>query len=136
LGGRTKSVVINDCTFDEGAEFIGATQHHVVELAHESKNELVPVNCKGKKVIEFKDEIGTYTSNIPKKVNILALINLQWGIWKINRMAKKVPTLNPRDCEMGYQWDSITLKGWLDQNLYFTKLKVMVEAAIRVILGV
>lgn len=34
LGGRTKSVVINDCTFDEGAEFIGATQHHVVELAH------------------------------------------------------------------------------------------------------
>jgi hypothetical protein len=51
-------------------------------------------------------------------------------------MAKKVPTLNPKDCELGYQWDSITVKSWLDQNVWFTKLKVMVEAAIRVIMGV
>jgi hypothetical protein len=40
-------------------------------------------------------------------------------------MAKKVPTLNPKDCEQGYQWDSITLQGWVNNNLYFTKLKVM-----------
>jgi oxygen-dependent protoporphyrinogen oxidase len=30
LGGRTKSIVLNGCTFDEGAEFIGATQHHTI----------------------------------------------------------------------------------------------------------
>jgi hypothetical protein len=51
-------------------------------------------------------------------------------------MAKKVPTLNPKDCELGYQWDSITLQSWLDQNIWFNKLKLMLEAAIRVILGV
>lgn len=96
----------------------------------------MPVESKGTKIIEFKDGLGTYTSNIPDKVNILALLQLQWCIWKINRMAKKVPTLNPGDCELGHKWDSITLQSWLDQNVWFTKLKVMVEAAIRVILGV
>jgi hypothetical protein len=29
----------------------------------------------------------------------------------------------------------MTLQSWLDENISFTKVKVMVEAAIRVILG-
>jgi len=50
-------------------------------------------------------------------------------------MARKVPTLNPRDCELGYYWDSMTLQSWIDKNIWFAKVKVMVEAAIRIILG-
>jgi len=34
LGGRTKSIILNDCLFDLGAQFIGPSQHHVIELAH------------------------------------------------------------------------------------------------------
>ena len=60
---------------------------------------------------------------------------MQLTIMKINRMARKVPTLNPRDCELGYYWDSMTLQSWIDKNIWFAKVKVMVEAAIRIILG-
>jgi len=80
--------------------------------------------------------ISSYTSTIPTNVNILALLQLQLTIMKFDRMAKKVNSLNPRDCELGYYWDSITLQNWLDQNIWFTKVKSMMEAAIRVILGV
>ncbi len=34
LGGRTKSIILNNCNFDLGAQFIGPSQHHVIELAH------------------------------------------------------------------------------------------------------
>ena len=55
---------------------------------------------------------------------------------KIDRMAKKVPLNNPRDCPNGYRWDAMTAQSWIDQNLSFQKTKIMVEAAIRVIMGV
>lgn len=96
---------------------------------------MVPVDCKGRKIIVFKEVISSYTSNIPRNVNIIALLQMQLTIMKINRMARKVPTLNPRDCELGYYWDSMTLQSWIDKNIWFAKVKVMVEAAIRIILG-
>lgn len=49
----------------------------------------------GRKIIEFKTVVDSYSSNIPKNVNIFALIQMQLAIWKINRMAAKVPTINP-----------------------------------------
>ena len=50
---------------------------------------------------------------------------MQWAIWKIDRMAKKVPSLDPKACELGYYWDSVTVKSWIDDNISFTKVKVM-----------
>ena len=50
-------------------------------------------------------------------------------------MAKKVPTLNPSDCEMGQYWDSITVQAWVDSNIWSIKVKLMLEAATRVLFG-
>ena len=94
------------------------------------------MECNGAKIIEFKNEVGTYTSDVPAKLNYIALLQLMWCYWKIDRMARKVPTLNPADCELGHQWDSITLQNWLDQNIWFTNSKVMIEAGVRSLLGV
>lgn len=38
---------------------------------------------------------------------------MQMAIWKVNRMAKKVPLLDPKNCEMGNYWDSITVQTWV-----------------------
>lgn len=97
-----------------GGEFIGPKQRHAIELAIESKNELLPVNDKGTKVIDFKEGYFTYTSSIPSIGSIFALADLQIGIIKLNRLVQKVPTLNPRDCPMGYKWDSMTAQTWMD----------------------
>jgi hypothetical protein len=73
-----------------------------------------------------KEGISSYTSNIPNNVNIIALLQMQLVIMKINRMASKVPILNPRDCELGYYWDSMTIQSWIDNNVSFTKVKAMI----------
>lgn len=106
LGGRTQSIELKGCTFDLGAEFIGRSQEHVIELAHEAGNELVSVDGQGRKVLEFKDGISTYTSTIPNNVNILALLQLQLTIMKIDRMAAKVCPINPSKCPLAAKWDA------------------------------
>lgn len=65
----------------------------------------------------MNDQIYTYTSDIPNNLSIWGLIQLQVTIWKINAMAKKVPTLDPKDCQLGYYWDSITIQSWIDNNV-------------------
>lgn len=60
---------------------------------------------------------------------------MQLCIWKINAMARKVPTLDPKACELGYYWDSMTLQSWMDSNISNERIRVMVELAIRSIWG-
>ena len=50
-------------------------------------------------------------------------------------MAQKVPSLNPKDCENGVYWDSITIEHWLDHNTWFKNARKLLLAAIRVLLG-
>ena len=91
---------------------------------------------KGKKVIGLKEGVFTYNSSIPNIGNYLALIEMQWALFKIDRMASKVPLQNPRDCPLGPKWDSMTAQTWVERNLRATKTRVMLEGAIRTILGV
>lgn len=66
---------------------------------------------------------------------MLALIQMQVAIWKINRMAKKVPLLDPKNCEMGNYWDSLTVQTWMEKNVWSEKVRLMFATAIRIILG-
>jgi hypothetical protein len=74
---------------------------------------LIKLSDKGKKIVDLKEGFGTYTGDIPTNVNILALIEMQLTIMKINRMAKKVPKDNPRNCPLAYRWDSMTAQSWI-----------------------
>ena len=65
----------------------------------------------------MNDQVYTYTSDIPNNLSIWGLIQLQVTIWKINAMAKKVPTLDPKDCQLGYYWDTMTTQSWIDNNV-------------------
>jgi monoamine oxidase len=107
----------------------------VIDLAKESDNDLVEVYHKGTKIIEMNRKIYTYESDIPNNLNILGLLHLQFLIWKINRMSKKVPTLDPKDSELGYYWDTMSTQTWIDDNIKIDRVKVMVEVATRSIFG-
>lgn len=50
-------------------------------------------------------------------------------------MAKKVSTLNPKDCDLGYQWDAITVQTWVDQNVRNKKIQLMIVIACRSVFG-
>ena len=76
-------------------------------------------------MIGLKEGIYTYNSSIPNIGNFLALVEMQWALFKLDRMASKVPLSNPRDCPLGYHWDSITAQTWVEANLRSTKTRVM-----------
>jgi hypothetical protein len=49
------------------------------------------VDDRGRKIIHLKEGSYTYTGEIPSIGNIFALIEMQFTLMKLNRMAKKVP---------------------------------------------
>ena len=118
-----------------GAEFIGKSQKHVIRLAIRANQEFIPEVYKGTKVLYLNDQRSTYKSNIPHNVNIFALLQMQFVIWKVNRMAKKVPLLDPRNCEMANYWDSITVQTWIESNLWSEKVRLLFATAVRILLG-
>jgi monoamine oxidase len=61
---------------------------------------------------------------------------MQYLVWKINRMARTVPLRNPGSCKNAIYWDSITVYSWIHQNVWFEKVKKLVEAAVRAVFGV
>ena len=79
--------MLNDTNFDLAAEFIGPTQLHAIELAHESKNELIPTFDKGKKVVELREGYYTYSGTIPLIGNLFSVADLKILMTKIERMA-------------------------------------------------
>lgn len=64
-----------------------------------------------------------YRTSIPFNVGVIPLLNLQWAMWQIDRMAKKVPLDDPRSCPQAVAWDSITVHTWIMQNVWFESVK-------------
>jgi monoamine oxidase len=60
---------------------------------------------------------------------------MQFAMWKVNRMAKKVPLLDPKNCEMASHWDSMTVQTWMEKNLWSEKVRLLFATAVRILLG-
>lgn len=126
VGGRSWSVELHGAMFDLGGMWVGPHQKHVIELAHRAKEELIKQECTGLKILEFGKKVGTYPTDIPNNVNIVGLIQMQYLVWRINRMARTVPLKNPGSCKDAIHWDSITVYTWIHQNVWFEKVKKLV----------
>lgn len=50
-------------------------------------------------------------------------------------MSKKVSTLSPKDCELGYQWDAISTQTWLNDNVRSKKVKAILELSFKSTIG-
>ena len=52
-------------------------------------------------------------------------------------MASKLDNENPRNNNpLAVLWDSQTVQSWIHQNIYFEKVRLLFECAIRAVLGV
>lgn len=65
----------------------------------------------------------------------MPLIHLQLMMWKLDRLAKTVPLDVPRNCPNAFLWDSITLHTWIEQNIWFDKIKKLLELTVRTVIG-
>ena len=137
VGGRTQTIDINGIKYDLGGQWVGPTQKYVQQLAERSGNDFLMQWHTGTKILHFGTKIMNYESNIPLNVGIIPLIHMQIAMWKVDRMANKINSANPRmDNPMAILWDSITVQTWIHNNIMFENVKRLFECAIRAVLGV
>lgn len=79
---------------------------------------------------------SNYRSDIPNNISWIGLIEMQWTITKLNKMANKISKEDPSKCELATNWDSISIGYWLDKNVKNNKVKRLFEIAIRTVCAV
>lgn len=75
--------------------------------------DLITQPTKGLKILELFRNISTYKSDIPTNVGILALIQMQYYIFRINSWAKTIPKDDAAAAPDAHYWDSMTVETWL-----------------------
>jgi monoamine oxidase len=103
-------------------------------LIEELGLETTPTHSDGKRVLDLRGKVSTYTGTIPK-INPWTLIIAQLSIWKIDRLATKVPRDNPWNCPRAIEWDSMTAMDWARRHVRNRSVIAMINGAVRVIFG-
>ncbi|MGM0556325.1 MAG: flavin monoamine oxidase family protein [Myxococcota bacterium] len=136
VGGRTLSKpVIGNHLVDLGGQWVGPTQDRVLALCDELGVERFRQFDEGEKCLVMgADDVRTYRHTIPS-LPIWSLVDLQWAMSKIDRMAKKVPATSPKDAPRGKQWDGLTVAGWADQHIRTHDARVTFDLAVQSILA-
>ncbi|KAL4239914.1 hypothetical protein ACF0H5_000713 [Mactra antiquata] len=108
-----------------------------MELLEELGIETHQQYVTGKKYLQVgKDNsVRSYTSDIPT-LSLLGLLDLDRIMKKIDSLAKEIDQQNPTNHRRGHELDSITMETYLNQNMWMSESKELMEVAIRGVIGV
>lgn len=134
IGGRTASEQLGRGTFDIGGQWIGPQQRRMTRLAAELGAATFPTYETGRKVLDVDGRISTYTGAIPS-LSPAALVIMQTAIWRIDRMAARVPAEDPWHVPGAARLDSRTLASWMRSAIPSKSVRAAMTAAVRVIFG-
>ncbi|ESP04049.1 hypothetical protein LOTGIDRAFT_109903 [Lottia gigantea] len=139
VGGRTLTVPLKAANgedhWDLGGQWVGRSQTHIMNLLQELGVETYKQYTNGTKFMQLGDvRPRTYQSDIPS-LSILALLDLQNYIWKVEKLRKKVSIHDPWSCPKAVYWDSITLDTFIQQNTWTKGARDTIYAANRGVLG-
>ena len=117
VGGRTLNQDIGGGQVVEaGGQWIGPTQDRLAALAAELGIETFPTFGDGEHLIEIDGEVRRYTGSIPKLAPH-ALADFAQAAFRLDRMARKVPTAAPWRARRAASWDAQTFATWMRRNL-------------------
>ena len=130
VGGRTLNAPIGDGKVVElGAQWVGPTQDHVLELIRELGLETFPTYTTGFNLFERDGRVGRYRGTIPK-ANPIGLAEVGLLMRRINRMAASVPPEAPWRAQKAATWDSQTFETWLRRNARTSVARDILRLAI------
>ena len=118
IGGRvyTKSLA-DDLYVDLGGQWIGPNQTRMYELCKEYGVEYFETFDEGSNIIDLNEKIKTYKGIIPK-MDILSLLNLDWVLRKLERMAKSIPLQSPWSHTKARLYDQTSMDAFLVKNCH------------------
>ncbi len=134
VGGRTLSQSVGGDIVDLGGQWIGPHQRHVLRLMDELGLQRFPQFHHGTKVLELRGERRTYRGQIPA-LPLLSLLDLQRSIWRVDRLARRVPPTQPHAARHAAEWDALTLEQWKQRHLPTWGARAALDVVTRAIFG-
>jgi monoamine oxidase len=132
VGGRTAPGAILGQPVDVGGQWVGPTQHQVMGLCKEFGFEVFPQFDKGKRLIEYRGRVRQYTGTIPK-LPILALLEADSAIKRINKLAKEIDPAKPWAAARAAEFDALTAGDWVNRHTRTRGARVLIDIATRAI---
>lgn len=133
VGGRTHTRYLKDQMYvDLGGQWIGPTQDRMYELAKECGINWYNTYNEGKNILDLNKTIRTYTGLIPK-MDVLSLINIDYVLKKLDRMAKRIPLDKPWLAPQAKTWDSLTLEAFVRKHCYTANCYKVVRAGLETV---
>jgi monoamine oxidase len=99
-----------------GGQWVGPTQHRLLELARELGVETFPTNVAGENVIEWRGRVKRYRGTIPS-ISPAALADTLQAQARLNRLARRVDPEAPWLAADARRLDEQTFATWIRRNL-------------------
>ncbi len=139
VGGRViNHRIAGGGTADGGGTFLGPTQNHIIRLAKELDVERFKTYNVGENVYVADGTRTTYSDTGPTGTtppDPLYLAELVQAVARLDEISKGVPVGAPWKAERATEFDSQTVKTWVDDNVVSPRLKRLASGATRAIFG-
>ena len=134
IGGRTRTIKYGDTAFDIGGQWTGPGQPRVAKLLEEFGLKTSPTYVEGQRLMDLDGRLTRYSGTVPR-MSPWKLLRAQLGIWKIERLCKRVNLDGPWNDHESCAWDGMTAGDWARQNVGNRHVIALVNAATRVVFG-
>jgi len=133
LGGRTHTKYFKDGKYvDLGGQWIGPTQDRMYELAREYNVSWYETYNDGKNLLDLNKATRTYTGLIPK-MDAASLINIDYLLKKLERLAKTVSLQAPWLTPNASEWDRVSLEEFVRKHSYTGSCYKVVRAGLETV---
>ncbi len=133
VGGRLLNADLGDGKVVEvGGQWVGPTQHRALALASELGLETFPTHAQGDNVVEIGGSMRRYRGAIPK-INPAVLVDIGQAQFRLDRMARGVPTEAPWRAARAEAWDAQTMWTWIRRNTATKAARALLQLAVEAV---
>lgn len=134
VGGRTFSGTLAGAAVDWGGQWIGEGQPLAYELVKELGLGTFPTWDQGTRVLEMNGRRSTYRGTVPWMAP-WKLLQVQLGIWQIDRKARTIDPVLPWTHPEAAAWDARTLDDERRRFMPSAESRAVMDAAMRTVFG-
>lgn len=129
IGGRVYTKRWEDGFYlDLGGQWIGPTQDRMYELCQEYGVSYFETYDTGKNILDLNQTTRSYSGLIPK-MDIISLVNLDWLMKKLEKMAATLDPTNPWQHPKAKSYDSLSLEAFIEKNTKTKACKKVIRLA-------
>jgi monoamine oxidase len=133
VGGRTLNLPLGDGNVVEiGGQWAGPTQDRVLALAAELDIETFPTHAVGENLVELDGVVKRYRGTIPR-LSPAILMDVGQAQFRLDRMARTIPTEAPWRAVRAEEWDGQTAWTWIRRNTVTRGARALLQLAVEAV---